>query len=186
MQENIFKTRNVIHEDFYAAKSLLYDACGFELTEPIAENESSEYGACHFKLNGNEMKFRVSKITATKTGQFVTTWKRDEQGITQPFHETDKLDFIVICSRSGDNFGQFIFPKVVLAEKGIITTKSREGKRGIRVYPPWDKPTNKQAEKTQSWQTEYFFRIYNNNSAELNAVKKLLKKATHKRESNIS
>jgi hypothetical protein len=39
-----------------------------------------------------------------------------------------------------------------LADKGIITKNGKEGKRGIRVYPPWDIATNKQAEKTQRWQ----------------------------------
>ena len=175
-----------IHDDFYVAKSLLYDKCGFELTEQAAENESSEYGACHFKLNGKEIKFRVSKITPTKTGQFVTIWQRDEQGLTQPFNETDELDFIIISSRSGDSFGQFIFPKAVLVEKGIITGRGKEGKRGIRVYPPWDKPANKQAEKTQSWQANYFLHIYNNNSTGLDAAKKLLSKPTHETESNIT
>jgi hypothetical protein len=48
------------------------------------------------------------------------------------------------------------FLKSVLADKGIITKNGKEGKRGIRVYPPWDIATNKQAEKTQSWQTKYF------------------------------
>lgn len=165
-----------IHEDFYVAKSLVYDKCGFELTEPTVENESSEYGACHFKLNGSEVKFRVSKITSTKSGQFVTIWKRGEQGVTQPFSETDELDFIIICSRSNENFGQFIFPKAVLMEKGIIIGKGKEGKRGIRVYPPWDKPTNKQAEKTQNWQTKYFIHI--NNSPNFDAAKKLLRMPT--------
>lgn len=172
-------TVKAIHDDFYVAKSLLYDKCGFALTVPTAENESSEYGACHFKLNGNEIQFRVSKITPAKTGQFVTIWKRDEHGITQPFNETDKFAFIIICSRNNEKFGQFIFPKAVLVEKGIITAMGKEGKRGIRVYPPWDKPTNKQAEKTQSWQTSYFLQIYTNNSTDFDAAKKLLSKPTH-------
>lgn len=167
-------TTKTIHDDFFIANSLFYDKCGFELTEPIAEIESTEYGACHFKLNGNEIQFRVSKITPTKTGQFVTIWQRDQHGITQPFNETDELDFIIISSRSGDSLGQFIFSKALLVEKGIITTKDKEGKRGIRVYPPWDKPANKQAEKTQSWQTKYFFYIHNNNCTDVDAAKKLL------------
>jgi hypothetical protein len=175
-----------IHEDFYIAKSLLYDKCGFELTQPTVENESGEYGACYFKLNGSEVKFRVSKITSTKTGQFVTIWKRDAQGVTQPFQETDELDFIIISSKSGDSFGQFIFPKTVLVEKGIITSKGKEGKRGMRVYPPWDKPTNKQAEKTQSWQTNYFLHINQNNSADLDRANKLFSRAVNESESNIT
>jgi TonB-dependent SusC/RagA subfamily outer membrane receptor len=73
-----------------------------------------------------------------------------------------------------NNFGQFIFPKSVLADKGIITRKGKEGKRGIRVYPPWDKTTNKQAEKTQTWQTKYFLTIKNDNSTDLDLTKKLL------------
>lgn len=165
---------------------MLYDQCGFEFTEPIAEGESSEYGACHFKLNGHEIKFRVSKITPTKTGQFVTIWKRDEQGVTRPFSEADELDFFIISSRSNENFGVFIFPKALLLEKGIITGKGKEGKRGIRVYPPWDKPTSKQAEKTQDWQTMYFFPIHQNKSADVAAVKKLLSGSTQQKESNIT
>lgn len=175
-----------IHNDFYIAKSLLYDECGVNLTEPTAENESSEYGACHFKVNGNEVKFRVSKTTATKTGQFVTIWQRDDQGVTQPYSEADDLAFIIICCRSGENFGQFIFPKEVLVEKGIISGKGKEGKRGIRVYPPWDKPTNKQAEKTQSWQTNYFLHISSNNPTDFDAAKKLVSGTIHERESNIT
>ncbi|MFQ6421766.1 MULTISPECIES: MepB family protein [unclassified Bacillus (in: firmicutes)] len=33
------------------------------------------------------------------------------------------------------------------------------GKRAIRVYPPWDKTTSRQAQKTQAWQLEYFLEI---------------------------
>lgn len=174
-----------IHEDFYISKSLLYDKCGFHLAEPTAENESIEYGACHFKLNGNQVLFRVSKITATKTGQFVTIWKRDDHGVTQPYNETDELDFIIISSRSGENFGQFIFPKAILVEKGIITAKGKDGKRGIRVYPPWDRPTNKPAEKTQSWQTNYFFHV-GSSSTDVDAAKKLMNRIVNERESNIA
>ena len=30
------------------------------------------------------------------------------------------------------------------------------GKRGFRVYPPFEKVTSTQAIKTQSWQVEYY------------------------------
>jgi hypothetical protein len=76
-------------------------------------------------------------------------------------------------SKSGDNFGQFIFPKSVLADNEILTRNGKEGKRGIRVYPPWDITTNKQADKTQSWQTKYFLQIKNNNLVDLDLTKKL-------------
>jgi hypothetical protein len=38
--------------------------------------------------------------------------------------------------------------------------------------------TNKQAEKTQSWQTKYFLTIKNDNSTDLDLIKKLLTKAS--------
>ncbi len=164
------------HNDLLLAKELVYDSCGFELTNLKADTESIEYGACSFELNGMAVKHRVSKITPTKTGQFVTIWKRNKNGVTEPFDVSDGIDFIIITARSGDNFGQFIFPKSVLADKGIITNNNKEGKRGIRIYPPWDSATNKQAEKTQSWQTTYFLPIKKDLSTDFNLAKKLFEK----------
>lgn len=167
---------NSFHSDLKVAKRLVYDNCGFDLTELKLNLDSVEYGACSFKLNGKRIQHRVSKITPTKTGQFVTIWKRSKDGITEPFNFSDDMDFIIITSRSGDNLGQFIFPKTVLADKGIITHNGKNGKRGIRVYPPWDVVSNKQAEKSQSWQTKYFIAINNDNSTNLTLPKKLLTK----------
>ena len=84
----------------------------------------------------------------------MTIWKRNNHGITIPFDISDDLDFIIIGAKRENDLGQFIFPKSILAEKGIISTDNKEGKRGIRIYPPWDDVTNKQAEKTQIWQTK--------------------------------
>ena len=162
-----------MHSDLLIFKKLVYDKFNFDLVGLNIEDESQEYGACSYKINGKAVQFRVSKITPKKVGQFVTIWKRNEQGITQPFKETDQIDFIVISSRNGDNFGQFIFPKSVLVDKEIITRKNKEGKRGIRVYPPWDKPINKQAIKTQSWQIRFFESIQDNKPAEFSLTKEL-------------
>ncbi len=140
----------------------VYAKCGFTLTNFQLHSESSEYGACSFELNNHKVEYRISKITPTKTGQFVTIWKRNNKGITAPFDVSD-LDFIVITSKSGDKIGQFIFPKSVLLEKGIITSSGKQGKRGIRVYPPWDNANSKQAEQTQRWQTNYFMQLKPNN-----------------------
>ena len=164
-------TIDSFHRDLKIAKELIYDNCGFKLTNPKLNTESVEYGACSFELNGKAIQFRVSKITPTKTGQFVTIWKRNHDRITQPFDISDNLDFIIIASRGQNNVGQFIFPKSVLADKGIITRNGKIGKRGIRVYPPWDKVNNKQAEKTQSWQIRYF--INTTNSVDLTLLKNL-------------
>ena len=174
MIESTFTTIKSFHSDLKVVKKLVYDPCGFDLTDLKLNSESVEYGACSFGLNGKAIQHRVSKITPTKTGQFVTIWKRNKDGITEPFDILDDLDFVIITSKSGDNFGQFIFPKSVLADKGIITRNGKKGKRGIRVYPPWDIATNKQAEKTQRWQIEYFLTIKNDNSTDLNLIKKLV------------
>ncbi len=171
--ENTLTLLNSIHSNLKAVKELVYDKCGFDLTNLRQNIESKEYGACTFELNGKRIQQRVSKITPTKTGQFVTIWKRNKEGITEPFDMSDDFDFIIITSKSGDNFGQFIFPNSVLADNGIITWNKKKGKRGIRVYPPWDIVTNKQAVKTQNWQTKYFITIKNDNSTDLNLTKKL-------------
>lgn len=168
------KDDNNLQYHLNTAKSLVYDKCGFDFGGLIVEGESQEYGACTFRLNGLKIKFRVSKITPTKTGQFVTIWKRNDEGITQPFDLTDEIDFVIISSQNGDDFGQFIFPKSVLLNKGIIKGNNKKGKRGIRVYPPWDTITNKQAEKAQLWQTKYFLVIDNTDKTNLNLAKKLL------------
>lgn len=59
--------------------------------------------------------------------------------------------------RSGDNLGQFIFLKNVLREKDFISQAGIGGKRAMRVYPPWDKPDNRQARNTQAWQLTFIF-----------------------------
>lgn len=163
----------MFYNDHDIAKELVYDKCGFELTNFQYNRESADYGACSFQLNKKVVQKRFSKITPAKTGQFVTIWKRNEHGVTKPFDFLDELDFIIITARSGDNIGEFVFPKSVLADRGIITINDREGKRGIRVYPPWDIVTSKQAEKTQNWQNQYFLTIRKDNSTDLQLIKQL-------------
>lgn len=170
---NAIKTINSFHTDLKIVKQMVYDKCGFELTEPNLSSESLEYGACSFKINGKTIQHRVSKITPTKIGQFVTIWKRKKDDIIQPFDISDEIDFVIITSRSKDNFGQFVFPKSVLIDNEIISNNTKEGKRGFRVYPPWDIPNNKQAMKTQSWQLKYFYMIESNDLINIKLTQKL-------------
>lgn len=160
--------------DLEMIKELVYDKCGFELINIKPHKESLEYAACSFELDGRTVEYRASKITPTKTGQFVTIWKRNQDGITAPFDASDGIDFIVITSKSDDNIGQFIFPISVLLDKGIVSRNGKGGKRGIRVYPSWDKVMSKQAEKTQTWQMNYFVLIHRDNQIDLNRVRKLV------------
>ena len=160
--------------DLQLAEKLLYNECGFQLQNLIWNSESTNYGACSFELNNYKIQFRVANITPTKIGQFVAIWKRNNQGITAPFDVADSLDFMIISVRDSENFGQFIFPKSVLVAKGIVSQNEKGGKRGIRVYAPWDKPENKQAIKTQAWQVNYFVEIKKNSHLDLEFVKKIL------------
>ena len=175
-----FKSDNNLQQHLHIAKTLVYDKCGFHFGELIVENESQEYGACTFTLNGLKIKFRISKHTPIKIGQFVAIWKRNNEGITQPFDLTDNIDFVIISSQNGNHVGQFIFPKSILLDKGIMTKSSKLGKRGIRVYPPWDTVSNIQAERTQLWQTNYFLAISNTGKVNLNLAKQLLSTSLQK------
>ena len=62
-----------------------------------------------------------------------------------------KIRQIVENAQKENRIGQFVLPKSVLVDKGIITLETIVGKRVFRVYPYWDTPTNKQANKTQQW-----------------------------------
>ena len=160
--------------DLQLAEKLLYNECGFQLQHLVWNSESANYGACSFELNNKLIQYRVANITPSKIGQFVAIWKRNSEGITAPFDVSDSLDFMIISVRDSENFGQFIFPKSVLVSHGIISQNEKGGKRGIRVYAPWDKPENKQAIKTQAWQVNYFVEIRENSHLDLEFVKKNL------------
>jgi hypothetical protein len=151
-----------IHPDFLAAADRIYGPLRLECSALEVEPESAEYGACHFRLGEWSLVFRASKITPTKIGQFVTCWKRIGNGPIQPFDASDSFDLLVVSCRSGEHFGQFIFPKSVLREKDIVSVQNKGGKRGIRVYPPWDEPESRQAQRTQVWQSAYFLKIDEN------------------------
>lgn len=148
-----------VHPDLLFAEELFYKPSGLVLQNLEQGKEGSEYGASEFTINDRFVKFRVGKVTPTKIGQFVTFWKRIGKGPILPYDLIDSFDFLVISARSENHFGQFIFPKTVLYEKGMISGSEKEGKRAMRIYPPWDKTDNSQAKKTQAWQLQYFIKL---------------------------
>ncbi len=161
-------------KDLIAVQELLFNACGLHCTNIIAETESAEYTAYTLTLNGKAIRYRTAKITPTKVGQFVTLWKRsNNDGPIEPFHVNDTLDFAIISVRKDNHSGIFIFPKTVLLAKGVLSDDHKEGKRAIRVYPPWDNAINKQAQKTQQWQQDYFIKIADAKPIEFMKVKAL-------------
>lgn len=148
-----------VHPDLLSAEDLIYKPSGLTLQNVKIEDESEDYGAAEFSINHYSVKFRVGRITPTKIGQFVTFWKRLGKGPILPYDFNDSFDFLVVSVRAENHFGQFIFPKVVLCEKGIVSCNGKEGKRAMRIYPPWDRAENSQAKKMQAWQLPYFIKF---------------------------
>ncbi|GGA08492.1 hypothetical protein GCM10008018_62650 [Paenibacillus marchantiophytorum] len=64
------------------------------------------------------------------------------------YYVSEPVELFVISTRDGNKFGQFVFPKNVLLHRTIVSNKGEGGKRGMRVYPSWDKATSLQAQKT--------------------------------------
>ncbi|WP_418262664.1 MepB family protein [Flavobacterium faecale] len=153
---------------------ILFKPLKFELSNIKEELEGQDYFAHTFQIGKHKAKFRTAKITPTKTGHFVTLWKRNPQGITESHSILDDFDFYIITTRQKNNFGIFIFHKTVLHEKRILSDDSRDGKRGFRVYPSWDNTSNKQAQKTQLWQCNSFIDLSIENSIDLQKINDLL------------
>jgi hypothetical protein len=124
---------------------------------PVPEAESADYGACRADLHGKRLVLRVAKTTPTKTGQFVTVWKRPHPDADiAPLDEADPVDVVIIAASDGARHGFFIFPRSVLIERGVMSRVSAGGKRALRVYPPWCAPESIQAQRTQRWQGAWF------------------------------
>lgn len=138
-----------------------------------ADPECEAYSGLNFQLDDRKITFRKAKITPKKIGQFVTLWKRNSSGQTEPFSIAEPVDFYIIAAEKDQNQGFFLFPKAVLGEKGILTQNGKEGKRGFRVYPAWDIPENKQAEKTKNWQNSFFIDLSSNEEAGVEKFREL-------------
>lgn len=151
-------------------EKLLFETTPSKISNLIEEQEAKEYFGCNFQTEKLNFKFRKAKITPKKVGQFVTLWKRNSNNETEPFRDSDNFDFYIIATEENDNYGFFLFPKSELMKRQILTTNSKEGKRGFRVYPNWTKTENKQAEKTQIWQTQYFINSEDENQKRLNEI----------------
>lgn len=142
--------------DLLAAKTLVYDPCGFACSVPIPEAESAAYAAHSFTVDGRAVRFRAARTTPTKAGQFVTLWKRPASGPIEPFDVGDPVDLFVVSTRDRDHLGQFVFPTEALRVRGVLSVDGSGGKRAFRVYPPWARTTSRQATDAQNWQLNHF------------------------------
>lgn len=121
------------------------------------EREGKEYEACQFVVNQHRIICRKAKLTPKKKGVFVTFWKRIGTGPIAPFHEMDSFNFYAIHVSLKTTEGVFIIPKSELLNHHLISSTQKEGKRGFRMYLPWETDLNKQATKSQAWQRQYYF-----------------------------
>ncbi|WP_288790724.1 MepB family protein [uncultured Elizabethkingia sp.] len=147
---------HTMNEELCKLENTLLKNIDFKISVITQDAECEEYFGYNFRLQQLNIKYRKAKVTPKKNGLFVTLWKRNIKGQTEPFNHNDPFNFYIIAAEHSERFGYFIFPKLLLTEKKILTSHSREGKRGFRIYPAWDISLNKQAEKTQQWQSEYF------------------------------
>lgn len=182
MMNSFFNAKKVLYmkkqfgapADLLVAQKYVYEPMGLYVTNLHQDKESQEYGACSFDLNAKQVIFRVAKITPTKNGQFVTLWKRIADGPIVPLDINDRGDILIISVRRGNDMGQFVFPKNVLARHNVISQNNNGGKRALRVYPPWDSTQSMQAKKTQAWQLMYFFSITLDKPLDSGRIKHLL------------
>ena len=154
----------------------VYRPAGINIMNAYSETESAEYKACRFSIDDKMAVFRVAKTTPTKIGQFVTMWKRTEtRSDIQPLDAADGVDFVVVSVADEAHRGQFLFSKEILISQSIMSCEDKKGKLAIRVYPPWTKPTVKQAIMTQRWQLRCFFSIQSDGIADTMRVRELFK-----------
>ncbi|QCX52283.1 MepB family protein [Elizabethkingia sp. JS20170427COW] len=148
-----------MNEELKKLESFVLNNTGRCISDVVQDKECEEYFGFNMKIDAWEVKFRKAKITPKKVGQFVTLWKRNSKNQTEPFEEKDQFNFYIVVAEEENNYGFFLFPRKVLVEKQILTTCQKIGKRGFRVYPEWAEIQSKQAQKTQSWQVNYFINL---------------------------
>jgi hypothetical protein len=177
-RQNSWNITDDIHKDLLEAKNRLYNPIALECSLLTKEKENTEYSAYSFELDDLSIKYRVAKMTPIKVGQFVTLWKRVDDGPTLPYDISDSIDFFVVSTRKGKYFGQFIFPKSVLRDQAVLSVNKEGGKRAIRVYPPWDMALNRQAQKTQKWQIAYFLDMSQDKEIDFSRARMLYSRRT--------
>ena len=164
--------------DFYTAlnyvNKMIYEPNELTVKSVQEEKQNSKYGAGTFELSSRTVRFRIANITPTKIGQFVAIWEKDVSNKNQPYSYEEAPDLLVITTfKNANEYGQFIFPKEVLFKQNILRSSSTKGKMAIRVYPSWDRPTSKQAMKTQKWQLPYFVDMSHQNKLSKDKIVKL-------------
>jgi len=131
-------------------------------TQPIVqpEDQNSDYESGIALVSGQWWRIRAARITPTKPGAFVAVWKRDEHGATRPFTAGESLAGLLVFVEDRvegeERFGMFRFTPEQLVSLGYVSSSSKAGKRGFRVYPSWCTGLKSQALRTQRGQAAAF------------------------------
>jgi len=136
--------------------NIVYKPNNLMITNLKEEKQNAEYAGCLFHLNKKTIRFRKSKVTPNKIGQFVSFWEKDENMRNRAFSYEAAPDLLVITCIADNKLGQFIFPKEILLKEKILRTQSQTGKMAMRIYPVWDTTVSNQAKRSQTWQLHYF------------------------------
>ena len=137
--------------------NILKDSIGnFEILN--YEEQNSEYEGMVIQLANNNKIVRswLAKKTPKKDGYFVAFWEKDSQNVNHPFSELDSIEVLAILINDEDKRGIFLIPKEVAVKNRILSNENQKGKMAMRFYPSWCKNLNSTAQKTQSWQLNYF------------------------------
>lgn len=162
----MFRELEIINNQIFRKHNLI-------LSEIESDLECGEYLGLNLKLNEVSIKFRKGKMTQKKPGFFVTFWKRNLDGITEPFHSHDDFELLLIAAENQEKFGVFVFPKSFLIESKILKNNTKGGKRGFRIYNHWSKKLNFQAENTKNSQSHYFIDFSENENLILEKFQKI-------------
>lgn len=75
---------NKFHTTLAYINEALYAPARLTVASIREETQNAEYGAGLFQLGDLSVRFRVAKITPTKTGQFVAMWEKMPGVKTRP------------------------------------------------------------------------------------------------------
>lgn len=151
-------------------KSLEMPALEIKKLDPF----NQEYEGFDFAISHAIFRSRLAKKTPKKAGYFLAIWEKDSENKNVPFNDNQFPDYLIVNIIDGERKGQFIFPKTVLKQQGILASTATPGKMAFRVYTPWDKDLNVNATKTAKWQRPYFVELsveYSQNSVLLEAYR---------------
>ena len=138
-------------------KKVMKQLSGEHIQHIEEEYQNNVYEGVRFSIGCKTYRSRLAKRTPKKSGYFVVCWEKSPTGENQAYTYENSPDRLIISIIDGVRKGQFVFPKKILVEKGILKGPMSKGKMAFRVYPLWETNLNKTALATQRWQQPYFF-----------------------------